>query len=453
MGAVTQTMKLLDVLCLALIVTESSRAYEAGAADQIIPEHIEHAELMELETNSNAEPLLEDFGAARAHIKLLQQNGHSDSQCIAVINASIQTIVETVASDQREMTRHANSSSCASLGQAAVHTASQTLAAANASYTDATATLASAQSAPVTYTIAYNQLSAESNCAAGSALLDSAAVHEAAAAITQAQQAVTSTQSHRQDAETSYAAAVADAERRAHECYCNIRQNILTKRERFNARIHADSLATWVRSHRELCLLNQGDELVQLEAKQPSSSSHSSSSSSSSSSCDVPPLPTVVTPPLSPEVAACSPTGAPTSVPTAGPTQAPSTNPTDAPTPYPTNNPTDAPTTNPTFGPALTETSGNCVVQNNCAFSPGYLSNQNYANNEACSITINNPGSLSYVGFATEACCDHLTVSGVPAYSGSQGPTNLDVSAGQTINWRSDVSVVNTGWHICWSAN
>ena len=37
-------------------------------------------------------------------------------------------------------------------------------------------------------------------------------------------------------------------------------------------------------------------------------------------------------------------------------------------------------------------------------------------------------------------------------YEGTNGPRNIQVQGGQTFSWRSDGSVTNSGWTICWTA-
>ena len=71
-----------------------------------------------------------------------------------------------------------------------------------------------------------------------------------------------------------------------------------------------------------------------------------------------------------------------------------------------------------------------------------------HGNGEACTIQMLQPGFLTSTEFDTEGCCDRVTVGGTP-YSGSTGPQNLSVSSGDTLSWRSDHSVANSGWTIC----
>ena len=73
----------------------------------------------------------------------------------------------------------------------------------------------------------------------------------------------------------------------------------------------------------------------------------------------------------------------------------------------------------------------------------------NYGNNERCTITAQVALTLSTTGtFSTESYWDSLTISGV-RYSGSSGPRNIQMTAGQTFRWSSDGSVARTGWTVC----
>merc|ERR1719482_1659622 len=82
-----------------------------------------------------------------------------------------------------------------------------------------------------------------------------------------------------------------------------------------------------------------------------------------------------------------------------------------------------------------------------CVTSPGHPGN--YGDSQNCQISVQRPTFVLDVrAFDTEAGFDVLTVDGV-AYSGSAGPEGTLVTHGSTISWRSDVSIVRTGWRIC----
>jgi hypothetical protein len=51
-------------------------------------------------------------------------------------------------------------------------------------------------------------------------------------------------------------------------------------------------------------------------------------------------------------------------------------------------------------------------------------------------------------GFNTEANHDAVTIGG-SQYSGTNGPVSVTMSAGQTMHWQSDSSVVSSGFNIC----
>jgi len=81
---------------------------------------------------------------------------------------------------------------------------------------------------------------------------------------------------------------------------------------------------------------------------------------------------------------------------------------------------------------------GNCVQSNN---HPG-----NYGNDESCSIQVHEV-DLTVDAFSTESRYDILTMSDGAAYSGTSGPSNGRYSG--VIEWRSDYSIVKSGWKLC----
>jgi hypothetical protein len=93
--------------------------------------------------------------------------------------------------------------------------------------------------------------------------------------------------------------------------------------------------------------------------------------------------------------------------------------------------------------------SGQCTSNGGCFFSPNYPSR--YGTDQSCSITADGPGILSVEHFVTESGYDYVSVHGA-YYSGhgvSHGPDGIAVSAGDTVTFRTDGSVQNTGFEIC----
>merc|ERR1719422_2491024 len=82
--------------------------------------------------------------------------------------------------------------------------------------------------------------------------------------------------------------------------------------------------------------------------------------------------------------------------------------------------------------------SGGCIQSNN---HPG-----SYSNNEACSIQVHEV-DLTVDAFSTESRYDILTMSDGAAYSGTSGPSSGRYSG--VIQWKSDYSVVKSGWKLC----
>jgi hypothetical protein len=71
-----------------------------------------------------------------------------------------------------------------------------------------------------------------------------------------------------------------------------------------------------------------------------------------------------------------------------------------------------------------------------------------YANDEACTIRAEVAMSITATEFNTEFGFDRFTV-GATAYSGSTGPTNVQVAAGTVVTWSSDSGTTGAGWTIC----
>ena len=51
--------------------------------------------------------------------------------------------------------------------------------------------------------------------------------------------------------------------------------------------------------------------------------------------------------------------------------------------------------------------------------------------------------------FNIETCCDHLIIEGVGVEFSNAVPTTL--RTGDILTWRSDKSVTNEGWQLCFS--
>ena len=96
-------------------------------------------------------------------------------------------------------------------------------------------------------------------------------------------------------------------------------------------------------------------------------------------------------------------------------------------------------------------TMGACAVTGTCFYSPSYPSN--YGNEEACELVLAKDTKLDTVSFDTESCFDFLTLEGVIFYSGSDGPSNLEMAAGSVMTFASDHHVVGTGFQICSVSN
>lgn len=59
-------------------------------------------------------------------------------------------------------------------------------------------------------------------------------------------------------------------------------------------------------------------------------------------------------------------------------------------------------------------------------------------------------GALTSTEFHTETNYDYVTING-QRFEGTAGPNNVAVAAGSLFTWRSDGSVTNSGWTICWA--
>ena len=87
----------------------------------------------------------------------------------------------------------------------------------------------------------------------------------------------------------------------------------------------------------------------------------------------------------------------------------------------------------------LVEVSGRSCVTD----GPG-----DYGNNENCRVRAIRDLTVSATAFDTEQDYDFLTVGGVD-FSGTRGPENQFLSAGEVLIWASDSSIVRRGWTVC----
>ena len=74
----------------------------------------------------------------------------------------------------------------------------------------------------------------------------------------------------------------------------------------------------------------------------------------------------------------------------------------------------------------------------------------NHGNGERCTIAVRNAMYVTATYFNTEANYDWVTI-GSQRWSGTTGPTNVEMNAGDVMSWSSDGSVVRGGWIICGS--
>lgn len=72
----------------------------------------------------------------------------------------------------------------------------------------------------------------------------------------------------------------------------------------------------------------------------------------------------------------------------------------------------------------------------------------NYQNRESCTIRATATMMLTAVSFDTESCCDHFSIGNM-RYAGRTGPSNVMVTAGSLLSWRTDGSVTRSGFVIC----
>eukprot|EP00615_Pteridomonas_danica_P002581 CAMPEP_0114332900 /NCGR_PEP_ID=MMETSP0101-20121206/3408_1 /TAXON_ID=38822 ORGANISM="Pteridomonas danica, Strain PT" /NCGR_SAMPLE_ID=MMETSP0101 /ASSEMBLY_ACC=CAM_ASM_000211 /LENGTH=506 /DNA_ID=CAMNT_0001463763 /DNA_START=401 /DNA_END=1922 /DNA_ORIENTATION=+ len=92
--------------------------------------------------------------------------------------------------------------------------------------------------------------------------------------------------------------------------------------------------------------------------------------------------------------------------------------------------------------------SGNtlCSAVGGCIFSGNFP--QPYNNNEECMFIAQNDGTLLVDYFNTEKTQDSLTVHG-KSYSSVFGPSDVEVSAGDVLTWKTDNQIIAAGFKIC----
>jgi len=105
--------------------------------------------------------------------------------------------------------------------------------------------------------------------------------------------------------------------------------------------------------------------------------------------------------------------------------------------------PQPEPTPAPAPGTWVVGGSG-CAIVDNCISSSNHPGD--YANSEECTIRLYGDIDLTFEAFNTESRYDTLTVGGV-TYSGTSGPPNGSYSG--AISWRSDRSIVKSGFKLC----
>lgn len=89
---------------------------------------------------------------------------------------------------------------------------------------------------------------------------------------------------------------------------------------------------------------------------------------------------------------------------------------------------------------------GNCAIDSDGCFTdgPGY-----YGADEDCEVCVLRSGTVTAITFDTESSYDRLTVGSGGSFSGTTGPTNVAVSAGDCITFTSDSSVQKSGFQLC----
>ena len=86
----------------------------------------------------------------------------------------------------------------------------------------------------------------------------------------------------------------------------------------------------------------------------------------------------------------------------------------------------------------------NCNITNGGAC----ISDLNYGNDERCAFRAEGIISVSATTFDTETKWDYITIGGT-RYSGTSGPSDAVMAAGETIAWDSDEDTTAGGFVIC----
>ena len=96
----------------------------------------------------------------------------------------------------------------------------------------------------------------------------------------------------------------------------------------------------------------------------------------------------------------------------------------------------------------LSKVGSGCQIHDGgrCAQSLHYPNS--YDNQEGCVLQVHATGTLVMNSFDTESGFDFLTVGDV-RLSGDLGLNTFDVAIDTTIEWTSDISVVQKGWDLC----
>ena len=101
-------------------------------------------------------------------------------------------------------------------------------------------------------------------------------------------------------------------------------------------------------------------------------------------------------------------------------------------------------------GTAFRIDAGDCTACGECFHTPNYLSGDQYANDQYCTITPLTSGWLDVLDFSTETYFDYVNVDGID-YDGTTGPEGVAVTTSSSISFYSDGSVTDAGAHICMS--
>ena len=75
-----------------------------------------------------------------------------------------------------------------------------------------------------------------------------------------------------------------------------------------------------------------------------------------------------------------------------------------------------------------------------------------HGNNEACVIRTSRALYATATYFATQLTYDYVEISGTQ-YSGTSGPTNVLMHAGDTLGWHANGAIAYGGWTICGSVS